>query len=165
MTDIKPTPSKWLTGRAQPPMWFRLLSVVALTAAAAALGVRRGVAVGIIAAVVYGSGALACAAAWQRTVAWSKQHPLLDSLLIVPLLFLAVAYLTDLPIGLCVVTPCWLARSWSDYPLRCVGVTSAEHEPVDRRRAHRRRNACAWRTAGRSRSRSTCVLAFSTAVS
>lgn len=90
-------------GRAQPPLWFRLLGVAALTAAAAALGVRRGVAVGIIAAVVYGSIALSTAAAWQRTAAWSKRHPLLDSLLIVPLLFLAVAYLTNLSIGLCVV--------------------------------------------------------------
>ncbi len=103
MTDSKPTPTptKLLTGRAQPPLWFRLLGVVALTAAAASLGVKRGLVVGIISGVVYGSIALSTAAAWQRATAWSKQHPLLDSLIIVPLLFLAVANLTTLSLGLC----------------------------------------------------------------
>ncbi len=102
MTNTESTPTEWLTGRAQPPLWFRLLGVVAFTAAAAGLSLKRGAAVGIIAAVVYGSIALANLVAWQRTRAWSKQHPVLDSLLIVPLLFLAIAYLTDLSIGGCV---------------------------------------------------------------
>ena len=56
-----------------------------------------------MAAVVYGSIALATLLAWERTTAWSKRHPLLDSLIIVPLLFLAIAYVTSLSIGLCVL--------------------------------------------------------------
>lgn len=103
VTDTKPTQARWITGRAQPPLWLRLFGVVAFTAAAAALGVRRGVAVGFVAAVVYGFIALPAAVAWERTVAWSKQHPLLDSLVIIPLLSLALAYRAHLSIGLCVV--------------------------------------------------------------
>ena len=102
MTHTEPTPSRRLTGRTRPPLWFRLLGVVTLTAAAAGLGLERGLAVGIIAAVVYGSIALATFVAWQRTTAWSLQHPVLDSLFIVPLVFLAVAYLSDLSTGGCV---------------------------------------------------------------
>ncbi len=103
MTDTGPTPSKWLTGRAEPPIWFRLLGALAVAAAAAGLEVKRGATVGIIAAVVYGSMALSTLLAWERTSAWSKQHPLLDSLIVVPLLFLAIAYLTDLSIALCLI--------------------------------------------------------------
>jgi hypothetical protein len=103
VTDSKPTPAKWLAGREQPPTWFRLLSALALTAVAAGLATKRGATVGIIAAVVYGSIALATLLAWERTTAWSKRHPLLDSLIIVPLLFLAIAYVTSLSIGLCVL--------------------------------------------------------------
>jgi hypothetical protein len=56
-----------------------------------------------MAAVVYGSIALATLLAWERTTAWSKRHPLLDSLIIVPVLFLAIAYVTSLSTGLCVL--------------------------------------------------------------
>ncbi len=96
-------PSKWLTGRAEPPIWFRLLGGLAVAAGTAGLAVGRGGTVGIIAAVVYGSLALSPLLAWERTNAWSKQHPLLDRLIVVPLLFLAIAYFTDLSIALCLV--------------------------------------------------------------
>lgn len=102
MARTGPTPTRWLTGRARPPLWFRLLAVVALTAAAAGVGLERGVVVGVIAGVVYGSIALVTFVAWQRTTAWSQQHPVLDSLFTVPLVFLAIAYLTDLSTGGCV---------------------------------------------------------------
>lgn len=103
MTDSKPAPSQWLTGQAPPPVWFRLLGAFALAAAAAGVATKRGAAVGLLAAVVYGSIAMVTLLAWQRTVAWSKRHPVLDSLGIVPLLFLFIAAITNLSIGACVL--------------------------------------------------------------
>ncbi len=103
MSQSKPAPGQSLTGRAQPPAWFRLVGAVGLTAAALGLVAKRGAAVGIIAGVIYGSIGLATLLAWEQTTAWSKGHPLLDSLIIVPLLFLTVAYITNFSVGMCVV--------------------------------------------------------------
>lgn len=44
----------WITGRSRPPVWFRLISCLGLTAAAAGLFAKRGVVVGVLAVVVYG---------------------------------------------------------------------------------------------------------------
>ena len=103
MNHPKPTPTKWLTGEAQPPLWFRLIGAVLFIALPAGLWVKRGVAVGLVAAIVYGFIALSTLLAWQQISAWSKRHPLLDGLIVVPLLFLAVAYLTHLSTGVCVL--------------------------------------------------------------
>lgn len=102
MTDTKPTPIKWLTGRAVPPLWFRLIVAVGFFALAGAMWVKRGAVVGIIAVLAYGFIALYGLLGFPAT-AWSKRHPLLDNLLMVPLLFLAVAYLTNLSTGMCML--------------------------------------------------------------
>jgi uncharacterized membrane protein len=80
-----------------------VLGLLVLIAAAAGLAVKRGAVVGTVAAVVYGSAGLSTVLAWQRTTDWSKRHPLLDSLLVVPCLFLAIAYITKLSTGICVL--------------------------------------------------------------
>lgn len=103
MTDSKPVLLQWFTGQAPPPVWVRLPGTFALAAMVVGLAVKRGAAVGFIAAVFYGSIAMVTLLAWQRTVAWSKRHPVLDSLGIVPLLFLFIAYITNLSIGACVL--------------------------------------------------------------
>jgi hypothetical protein len=92
-----------MTGRSRPPVWVRLGSCLALTAAAAGLFGKRGVAVGTVAVVVYGSLTLSCLLAWERVRDWSKRHPLLDSLIFVPLLFLTLAYVTRLSTAICVL--------------------------------------------------------------
>jgi hypothetical protein len=92
----------WLSGRAEPPPGLSLLVLLVCIAVAAALAVKRGVVVGALAAVVYGGIGLSTLA-WQRTANWSKRHRLLDSLLIIPLLFFAIAYITKLPTGICLL--------------------------------------------------------------
>jgi hypothetical protein len=56
------------------------------------------VVVGIAAAAVFGLILLFGLLGWEHMRAWSERHPLLDRLIVVPLLFPAVAYLTLLPI-------------------------------------------------------------------
>jgi hypothetical protein len=80
-----------------------VFGVVLVTLIAAGLASRRGLLVAAIAAVVYGLMAMCWAFAWERTVAWSKRHPVLDGLVVVPLLFLALAYFTTMSTGLCAV--------------------------------------------------------------
>jgi hypothetical protein len=63
---------------------------------------------GVVAVAVYGLLSLSCLLAWERRVAWSKRHPLLDSLLVAPLLsmalvFLALAYTTTVPTVFCLL--------------------------------------------------------------
>jgi hypothetical protein len=93
----------WITGRSRPPVWFRLIGCLGLTAAAAGLFAKRGVVVGVVAVVVYGLLSLSYLLAWERVRDWSKRHPLLDSLVIVPLLFLALTYGTRLSTVICVL--------------------------------------------------------------
>jgi hypothetical protein len=94
---------EWLTGRAEPPAWLSLLGFLVMIGLAAALFVKRGAVVGTAAAVVYGGIGLSTPLAWQRTANWSKRHRLLDSLLIIPLLFFAIAYITKLSTGICLL--------------------------------------------------------------
>jgi MFS superfamily sulfate permease-like transporter len=103
VTDLDEGPASWITGRSKPPTWFRLIGCLALIAVAAGLVAKRGVVVGVVAAVVYGLIGLSQLLAWERMTDWSKRHPLLDSLIIVPLLFLAVAYFTKLSVAICVL--------------------------------------------------------------
>lgn len=103
MTGSQQKAARWLTGRAEPPTWFRLLGCLVLIAVAAGVAVKRGAVVGALAAVVYGWIGLSTLLAWQRTANWEKRHPLLDSLLVVPLLFFAIAYITNLSTGICLL--------------------------------------------------------------
>ncbi len=98
--------ARWLAGRAQPPTWFRLVGVLFAVLfgipVAVSLADKRGAIVGTVAGVVYGLPGLYLLA-WQRMAGWSTRHRLLDSLLVVPLLFLALAYLTKLSDGVCLL--------------------------------------------------------------
>ncbi len=60
-----------------------------------ALAAKRGWLVGVVAAVVFGALAVG-AFRWDRLKSWSAEHPVLDSALFGPLLFLALAYITNL---------------------------------------------------------------------
>ena len=93
----------WITGRSRPPVWFRLIGCLGLTAATTGLFAKRGVAVGVVAVAVYGLLSFSYLLAWERVRDWSKRHPLLDSLAIVPMLFLALAYCTRLSTVICVL--------------------------------------------------------------
>ncbi len=66
-----------------------------------ALWDKRGIIVGVLAFIVYGGVFLVAAFDHRRTTAWSRRHFGLDSALIVPLAFLALAYLTDLALVVC----------------------------------------------------------------
>lgn len=70
-----------------------VILVIALTA-------KRGWAVGAVAALVCG-GMFFAALRWDRLLRWSAKHPVLDSALFGPLLFLALAYITNLPTATC----------------------------------------------------------------
>ena len=63
---------------------------------------RRSVEVGIVAAVVYGWIFLVAAFNHSAMLAWERRHVVLDSLLIVPVAFLGLAYLTSLSLWLCI---------------------------------------------------------------
>lgn len=93
----------WITGRSKPPVWFRLICCLSLIAAAAGVFAKRGVVVGVVAVIVYGLLSLSCLLAWERVRDWSKRHPLPDSLVIVPLLFVALAYVTRLSTVICIL--------------------------------------------------------------
>lgn len=87
---------------AKPPRrWQQVLAVVLAILLPVALWDKRGAAVGIVALFVYGGVSLLAAFKHDDVLAWSRRHPALDSLMIVPLAFLALAYLTDLGLGLC----------------------------------------------------------------
>ena len=90
-------------GRTRPPAWFRLIGFLVLMAVAAGLFAKRGVAVGTAAVIVYGLLTVPVLLRWDQVTAWSKRHPLLDSLVIIPTLFLALAYITRLSIVICVL--------------------------------------------------------------
>jgi hypothetical protein len=95
-------PREWFDGRsANPPLWLRLLFVPTFGLAAVLVGERRGWAVGVLAAVVYGGIGLLAALAPGGLVRWSKAHPKLDNAFLGPLLFFALAYVTHISIWWC----------------------------------------------------------------
>ncbi len=103
MITFEQGPPDWLTGRSKPPTWFRLLGFLIMLVAIVEIFFKRGIAVGIVAAVVYGHLALLALLRWERMKIWSKHHPVLDSLLVVPLIFLAVAYISKIPTLICLL--------------------------------------------------------------
>jgi hypothetical protein len=62
---------------------------------------KRGLAVGLFAALVYGLVGIGCAFNARRMAMWSRTHPVLDSAFIIPFAFLALAYLTNVALVLC----------------------------------------------------------------
>ncbi|MEU4231365.1 hypothetical protein AB0F17_44320 [Nonomuraea sp. NPDC026600] len=64
---------------------------------------KRGVVIGIIAALTYGTLAIVGWIPPHRLMRWSRQHPVLDELFFAPLLFGGLAYLTPLSLVMCLV--------------------------------------------------------------
>lgn len=85
------------------PVWMRLLHVPAFGLAALFIGERRGWVVGAVAAIVYGGIGLVGALAPGGLVRWSTAYPAVDNAFLGPLLFLALAYLTHVPVWWCAV--------------------------------------------------------------
>ena len=83
--------------------WLKVVIVMAAVAGSLAVWEKRGAVVGVLAFLVYGGAFLMTAFNHRGTVAWSRRHVALDATLIVPLTFLALAYITTLSLWLCAV--------------------------------------------------------------
>ncbi len=86
-----------------PRLWQKVALVLLAVSASSGLAIKRGWAVGAAAALVYGALAITSILSWERLKAWSSEHPVLDSALFGPLLFLALAYITSLPTATCIL--------------------------------------------------------------
>ncbi|MGI9018951.1 MAG: hypothetical protein ACR2HR_17925 [Euzebya sp.] len=84
-----------------PALWQKFAFVVLAVLLPLGLADRRGWAVGVIAAIVYGGLGIAFTFYRVPLLRFSADHRLLDAAFVGPLLFLAVAYLTPLSILLC----------------------------------------------------------------
>ena len=102
MTSSDHGAAEWLTGRAKPPMWFRLLGVLAFSSLTAGVAVKRGMVLGVVAAVFYSLPVLALVQ-WPPIMQWSKRHPLLESLSCVSFLFLFLTLITKLSAVICLL--------------------------------------------------------------
>ena len=85
------------------PVWGRIALVVVAILMTIEASRMRGIVGGLVAALVYGSMALRSVLDRGRPATWGRRHPVLDSLFFIPLLFLALAYVTDLSSGLCLL--------------------------------------------------------------
>ncbi|GAA3791402.1 hypothetical protein GCM10022226_07990 [Sphaerisporangium flaviroseum] len=95
----------------RPPTWVSLLLFPIAVLLAFAITEKRGIVLGVLAGVVYGSLAVA-GLALDRVSAWSKAHPVLDSIIMPPLLFFALAYLTPLSLIICLAITAAAAVPW-----------------------------------------------------
>lgn len=87
---------------ARPPAtWQKIVAAPLAVLLSLGLWDKRGAAVGIAALVVYGVIFLLVAFDHSGVMAWSRRHAVLDALTMVPLTFLALAYLTELALGAC----------------------------------------------------------------
>lgn len=87
----------------QPPIWWRVASVVVLVPTVIGAASRRGPAIGIVAALVYGAIMLGTAFAPDRVSAWSRRHLVLDGSVLGPLAFLATAYFASWSLWVCLL--------------------------------------------------------------
>jgi hypothetical protein len=94
-----------------PPRWLALLLLPIAVYLTVSLTEKHGLAVGVLAGVVYGGLALV-ALFFNQVRAWSKAHPVLDSLVIIPLIFLALAYVTPLPLLMCAAVTAVCGLTW-----------------------------------------------------
>jgi hypothetical protein len=82
---------------------MKLAAMVLAIAVSLGLWDKRGAVVGAVALLVYGGIVLTAMFNHSGTLAWSRRHVALDASFVVPLTFLALAYLTALPLGVCVL--------------------------------------------------------------
>lgn len=101
---------------------------------------------GVVALVVYSGVVVGAACHHGRSRDWSRRHGALDALLIVSLGFLALAYLTDLKLGVCflfalvlgvVLVPVAVRRRNNDALGKDALPARALHSPRKPRRARR----------------------------
>lgn len=91
-----------LTGERRPwPWWMRCWVAAACVGMAVVGFVNRGPVVGAVGLVVFGGMALFTAFGRPDLRAWAQRHPVLDGMLLGPILFLAVAYLSSWPLWVC----------------------------------------------------------------
>jgi hypothetical protein len=86
----------------EPRLWEKAVLLLLAVAVPIWLGSERGVAVGVIAGAAYGALFVLASFRHRQLVEWSQAHPYLDLLWLPPLAFVAVAGLSDWPLGLCV---------------------------------------------------------------
>jgi hypothetical protein len=95
----------------EPPMWQKATTVVLAVAMPVSIGIKRGWPLGLAAGVVYGCGFLGMLFARHRFIAWSTRHPVADAMFVIPLMFFALAYVTNLSLWVCAtIAVCtWIA--------------------------------------------------------
>lgn len=86
-----------------PALWQKVLLPVVVVLVTVGLADRRGWGVAIVAVIVYGAIGVAFISFHDQLVAFSQDHPVLDASLFAPLLFIALAYMSELSIVLCIV--------------------------------------------------------------
>ncbi|HEX8052904.1 MAG TPA: hypothetical protein VF517_07920 [Thermoleophilaceae bacterium] len=67
----------------------------------AGLAGERGDPLGLVAMAFYGVLFVVGALRWDELVAWGKEHPVADRIVLAPLVFFAAALVTDLPLAVC----------------------------------------------------------------
>ncbi|HEY8720619.1 hypothetical protein [Pengzhenrongella sp.] len=95
---------QWFTGGdAHPPLWIRLLFVPVLAFLIYGVAAQRGVALGILAVIVYGWIGVASIARPQALTRWSHAHPRADGAILGPIAFLVLAGLSPLAVTWCLL--------------------------------------------------------------
>lgn len=84
-----------------PSSWGKAILVLAAVYLTIEIWVKRGTIVGVIALVAYGGIFVLGAFNHAALLRWSRRHVALDALAMALLVFLALAYLTSLPLWLC----------------------------------------------------------------
>jgi len=94
--------TSWASGAATPPLWLRLGSALILGAISLRFfDGRRELVVAVANLLFYCGAGVGVLFFWQATFGWLRIHVFADRLLIIPLLFLALAYATTIPSVLC----------------------------------------------------------------
>lgn len=83
------------------PLWRQIAATALPVLMLVALWHKRGAAVGIVAFLFYAGVMIGATFRPDRVAAWSRRHVVLDALVILPLAFLALAYLTTWSLAAC----------------------------------------------------------------
>lgn len=78
-----------------PPMAMRVVLVLLAASLVLAVTFKRGWLIGVVALIVYGWIGLGMGIAPKTFIAWERRHPVLDGMILGPLVFLAAAYITS----------------------------------------------------------------------
>jgi hypothetical protein len=96
--------TSWALGAATPPLWLRLCCALILVPVSLRFfDGRRELMVAVANLLFYAGAGVSVLFFWQSTFGWLRIHGFADRLLIIPLMFLALAYTTTIPSVLCLV--------------------------------------------------------------